>query len=350
EKFQAIRKRMLDEGAHAFCPHTCPVLKGGKRYENLDWYKDLSEDGEVRRNAELNEAEFTEQKVTLSSLPRWFRFTYSYACNLDCYHCYQREDAKMSLKLPESFMAQVPDYAGVAQMVYPFGGEPFFFSPVVDFLKKHPNNGEGRFYFITNATILTDKIYDTLTRLPIHCMAVSLDAGTEQSFKDLRLRGRKGDWNEVMANLGRIRDMKRRKGFLFTTSMTLNSVNALEIEAFVNLSLANEAEPLVMLVANPFQTVDFQKRFLTFTDAQFAEMARQIKVSLPKVRTAGFKDGETYLVELGKALDDHRRHANNPNRLAVKNVARKVYHALPEQLQIPARRMLQHYRNKRMGV
>ena len=31
EKFSRIRERMIDEGAHAFCPHTCPVLQGGKK-------------------------------------------------------------------------------------------------------------------------------------------------------------------------------------------------------------------------------------------------------------------------------------------------------------------------------
>ncbi|MGB0681412.1 MAG: radical SAM protein [Magnetovibrionaceae bacterium] len=347
EKFQKMRSRMLEEGAHAFCPHTCPVLRGGKKYENLDWYTELSEDGEVRQNAELNEDEYKARKVKLDSLPRWFRFTYSYACNLDCYHCYQREDAKMSLKLPAEFMEQVEEYARVAQMVYPFGGEPFFFSPVLDFLKNHPNNGEGRFYFITNATILTDKIYETLARLPIHCMAVSLDAATPESFETLRLRGRKGDWNEVMANMARLQELKRRKEFLFTTSMTLNSVNALEIETFVDLALSFEAEPLVMLVANPFQTVDFQKRFLMFTPDQFEEMAAQIERSLPKVREAGFEDAETYLLQLQKSLSYHRQYDNKPAKLAIKNVARKVYHALPEQLQIPARRALQEIRNRR---
>lgn len=349
EKFQGMRKRMREEGAHAFCPLTCPVLQGGKKYENLDWYEKLSEDGEARKNAELNEKEFSGGQTELKSLPRWFRFTYSYACNLDCYHCYQREDATLRHKLPETFMAEVPDYARVAQIVYPFGGEPFFFKPVVDFLEDHNKNLEARFYLITNATILTDRIYENLSRLPIHCLAVSLDAATPASFDKLRVRGRNASWETVMANLARLAELKRRKGFLFTVSMTLNSVNALEIETFVDLAIAHDAEPLVMLVANPSQTTDFQKEYLVFGDAQFDEMERQIDRSLEKIRTRVMPDGEAFLKQLRGVLRRHRETDNKLTRFKTKNIMRKIYHWMPEQLQIPARRVLQRARSRSQG-
>ena len=101
QRFQSVRKRMRDEGALSMCPHTCPVLQGGKKFENLDWFTELTENSDQRKNAVLNEEEYTAGQTTLGSIPRWFRFTYSYACNLDCYHCYQPEDAKMRVKLPD---------------------------------------------------------------------------------------------------------------------------------------------------------------------------------------------------------------------------------------------------------
>ena len=349
EGFRRMRRRMLDEGAHAFCLHTCPVLQGGKRYENLDWFAELSNDGEPRENAELNEREYADGRTELESWPRWLRFTYSYACNLDCYHCYQREDAKMRIKLPDSFMEELPDYARKAQMIYPFGGEPFFFKPVLDFLEDHNKNLESRFYFITNATLLTDRIYETLRRLPITCMAASLDAATAESFETLRIRGRNADWDTVVQNLGRLRDLKHEKDFSFTVSMTLNSVNASEIEPFVDLALSYDAEPLVMLVANPYQTVDFQKRFLTFTDPQFDAMAAQIERSLPKVRARGFEDAELYLEQLRAALRQHREIDNNPVYFQAKNVARKAFRKLPEEIQVPVRKVVQKRRTRRFA-
>jgi len=344
EKFTKIRKRMLAEGAHAFCPHTCPVLQGGKKYENLDWHDELDPEGPIRQNAELNEKEFAEQKTTLSSRPRWVRFTYSYACNLDCYHCYQREDATLRLKLPESFMQELPEYVETAQIVYPFGGEPFFFSPVIDFLENHNSNTETRFFLITNATLLTDMVFDVLNRLPINTMAASLDAANAVSFDLLRVRGRNASWDQVMTNLGKLSELKKRKGFEFTVAMTLNTVNALEIEDFVDLALGFDAEPLIMLVANPYQTGEFQKKFLTFSDAQFAEMDNQIARSLPKVRERGFRDAAVFLEQLELHLKLHRDGDNDPLRFATKNVARKVFRRLPEQMQDPLRRVVQNRR------
>ena len=347
DDFQANRKRMRDEGAHVMCPHTCPVLLGGKKYENLDWLEELSEDGEQRQNAEMNDQEFDEGKIALQSEPRWFRFTYSYACNLDCYHCYQREDAKMRIKLPDSFMKALPVYASKAQVVMPFGGEPFYFKPVLTFLENHNANLETRFHFITNATLLTDTVYATVDRLPITCMAASLDAATPESFDILRVRGKNANWQTVIENLERLKIMKARKDFIFTLSMTLNSVNCSEIEQFVDLALSYDAEPLILLVSNPYQDLDFQKEFLVFSSSQFDEMFAAIEASLPKVRSRGFEDAEIHLTQLRRTLKQHRDSENNPAHYKAKNIARKAFHFLPEQLQIPIRKVVQKSRAKR---
>lgn len=344
DKFVRIRKRMAEEGAHAFCPLTCPVLQGGKKYENLDWYDELDSEGPIRQNAEKNEQEYHNRKTVLETKPRWVRFTYSYACNLDCYHCYQREDATQRLKLSVDFMDQLPEYVETAQIVYPFGGEPFFFSPVIDFLESHNTNTETRFLLITNATLLTDRVFRILERLPISTMAASLDASNAQSFDTLRVRGRNANWDQVTTNLERLRALRQRKDFEFTVSMTLNSVNALEIEDFIDLAIGLDAEPLIMLVANPYETVDFQRRFLLFTPPQFDEMQAQIERSLPKVRAKGLRDAEIYLEQLLVRLKAHRVGDNDPVRFATKKAARKVFRRLPEQLQEPIRRIVQNHR------
>jgi len=313
----------------------------------LDWYTELSEDGEQRQNAILNEEEFASGQLILASNPRWFRFTYSYACNLDCYHCYQREDAKMRIKLPDEFMAEASEYAKKAQVVFPFGGEPFYFKPVVSFLEAHNTNLETRFYFITNATLLTDRIYETLERLPITCMAASLDAASEKSFNELRVRGKNASWETVLQNLERLKELKSRKKFSYTLSMTLNKLNCHEIGSFVDLALSYDAEPLILLVANPYQTEEFQSTYLNFTEADFDDMYTAIDKSLPKVKKFGFEDAEIYLTQLRQVLALHRDTDNKAGHFRAKKVARKAFHALPEQLQLPIRRVVQKARSKR---
>ncbi len=131
--------------------------------------------------------------------------------------------------------------------------------------------------------------------------------------------------------------------------MTLNTVNALEIEDFVDLALRFDAEPLIMLVANPYQTIDFQKKFLTFTEGQFAEMETQIDASIPKVRARKYSDAELYLDQLKLHLEMHRSGDNDPVKFAAKNAARTVFRHLPEQLQAPLRRAVQNRRRSAMA-
>ena len=175
-------------------------------------------------------------------------------------------------------------------------------------------------------------------------MAASLDAANAASFDALRVRGRNANWDQVVTNLKRIAELRKRKDFEFTVSMTLNSVNALEIEDFVDLALGLNAEPLIMLVANPYETTDFQRKFLLFTPSQFEEMEAQIGRSLDKVRGKSLPDAEIYLEQLLIRLGEHRGGDNDPMRYATKKVARKAFRRLPEHIQDPLRRVVQNHR------
>lgn len=341
EGYREIRRQMRDDGAHAICPHTCPVLNGGKGYQRLDWSNELAEGGPARANAALNDAEYGQGLLELKSLPRWMRYTWSYACNLDCYHCYQREDATQKVKLSDSFMDQVRKLAPVFQVVFPFGGEPFLFKPVTEFMETVELDPGCRYFLVTNATLLTDKTFELLRRLNVGLMAVSLDAANGQSFDLLRKRGRTADWDQVMANLRRLQQLKHEKGFVFTVSMTVNKVNHAEIRDFVALALDHDAEPILSLVTNPYQTYSFQKEFLAFTPEEMATMQEQIAEVLPKVRERGWREGESALVTLRGHLRQHGRVDNSPFFYVAKRFARAVYHRLPRPAQTLVRRVVQ---------
>jgi Predicted Fe-S oxidoreductases len=353
DAYQDIRRQMRDLGAHAICPHTCPVLNGGKSYQRLDWISDLEEGSEAKANAELNQQEYGKGALKLESLPRWMRFAYSYACNLDCYHCYQRDDATANLKLPGSFMEQIRRLARKFQVIFPFGGEPFLFKPVTDFLEQVEVDKGCRYFFVTNATLLNDRVFSMLERHKLGMIAVSLDAADGPTFDELRKRGRTADWNVVMANLKRLQTLQKEKGFVFTVSMTVNARNHDQIERFVDLGLEHDAEPLLILVTNPYRTYSFQKQFLLFTDEQFETMRAQINRSLPRVQARGYKEAESFLRQLRACLDEHREGANSPAKFAARKVAGKAFRMLPEGMQQPIRQAVQSLRaqkrQKRIG-
>ncbi len=349
ERFQSIRKKMANEGAHLLCPHTCPILQGGKRYRNLSWYEDLPTQSLARQNAAQNEIEFDQRLTTLESKPRWMRFAYSYACNLDCYHCYQRDDALMRLKLPASFMQQITEMSPHFQVVLPFGGEPFLYRPVLDFMENDQLTDGCKYYFITNATLFTERVKAILATKELLGVAVSLDAATEESFDALRLRGRKASWNEVLENLEWLKQRKNKTDFEFSISMTLNRVNCEEIERFVALGLKYDAEPDINLVANPDNSLGFQKNYLKFDHDQFDEMFAQIDRSIVKVTERGLVDSEVSLKILRQSLILHRRSNNNLAFFMAKDHARKTLVKLPENLQNPIRNTVQRVRSRLMG-
>lgn len=348
EGYQAIRQRMRDEGAHALCPHTCPVLNGAKTYQNLEWYEDLTPKAPARLNAEKNKTEYALGKLKLESLPRWMRFTYSYLCNLDCYHCYQREDATQNLKLPDRFMDEVKALAAVYQVVFPFGGEPFLYKPVMDFLENVEVDDGCRYFFVTNATLLTDRVIELLRQRNIGMIAVSLDASDGSTFDKLRVRGRKANWNVVMANLKKLQALKREKRFRMPISMTLNAQNFDQIERFIDLCIGFDGEPQVILVTNPYQTLDFQREFLHFTPAQFATMFDQIERAAIKVRDLQLTESAAALNNLRAELIQHRQSDNSVSYYATKRLARRIYHVLPAALQRPLKRVLQYVRVERL--
>lgn len=124
ELYRKIRKKFLDGRMFEICSPKCPVLKGWKDFEKLDWYRELPNESFAYKNAFLNEKEIMEGKIELKSNPRYLRFSTSYACNLKCYHCFQREDRKSGLILPDTFFKDAKKVLEYTQTVFFYGGEP----------------------------------------------------------------------------------------------------------------------------------------------------------------------------------------------------------------------------------
>ena len=69
--------------------------------------------------------------------------------------------------------------------------------------------------------------------------------------------------------------------------------------------------------------------------------------SIAKVKAYNFEDGEIFLNQLRQVLIQHRKTENNVSHFRAKKIARKAFQALPEQLQMPIRRVVQKARTNR---
>ena len=87
--------------------------------------------------------------------------------------------------------------------------------------------------------------------------------------------------------------------------------------------------------------------FFNFTDTQFEEMDTEISNSITKVKAHNFEDAEIFLNQLRQVLIQHRKTDNKVSHFRAKKIARKAFQVLPEQLQMPIRRVVQKARTSR---
>ena len=322
EGYRKIRNDMLTKGAHAVCSSECAVLKGFKSYQNLDWYKNLEKNSPLFLNAQKNDNELSEGKLTLDSMPRWVRFAYSYVCNLNCYHCYQAKIRKEKLSLAETFIHQVFDLSHFYQVLFYYGGEPFLYELTRRLLKSAQVNPHCRHFFATNATLFDNELFEILQQKEIGLMSCSLDAANEKTYAILR---KGGNWQKVLQNLERISEMKKIKNFVFSIALTVNSLNALELEEFCDLGISLGAEPMITLVNNPFGSLAFQKGYLHFSAFLVTQMMEQIDRSIKKLKVNDYKDANIIWQQTRQRILNHFKNDNNLFRFYIK---RKVYDVL----------------------
>jgi len=326
EGYRKVRNDMLTKGAHTVCSSECAVLKGFKSYQNLDWYKNLEKDSPLFLNAQKNDNELSEGKLTLSSMPRWMRFAYNYVCNLNCYHCYQSKIRKEKLSLPETFIRQVFDLSHFYQVLFYYGGEPFLYEPTRRLLKSAQVNPYCRHFFVTNATLLDNELFGTLQEKEIGIMSCSLDAANEKTYAILR---KGGNWQKVVQNLERISEMKKIKNFVFSITLTVNSLNALELEKFCDMGISLGAEPMITLVDNPFGSLAFQKEYLHFSASLVTQMMEQIDRSIKKLRVNDYKDAIIIWQQTRQKIWNHFRNDNNLFKFFIKKKIYDILKVLP---------------------
>lgn len=339
EGYRKVRKRMLSHGAHSLCTSECAVLKGFKSYQSLDWFREIEKTSPLYMNAERNEKEIGGREIVLQSRPRWMRFAYSYVCNLNCYHCYQEKTRKLNTYLPDSFIEEVYSLSELYQVIFYYGGEPFLYEPTKNLMKSARINPYCRLFFVTNATLLNDEIFDTLRQKEIGLISVSLDATNEKTYSVLR---KGGNWLKVQNSLEKISQLRKTKKFVFTIALTVNTINALELERFCDLGIALGAEPMIALVNNPYGTISFQKTYLQFSDSMVDKILEQIDRSLEKLRQKGYDDAQIIWKQTRQRILNHKKNDNNP----MKYIVRKTMHDFICGSSSPVGKLVRVMRNK----
>jgi len=276
EAYRQARQQMWELGGEKWCTPNCVLLNGLKDNQSFSWYSawysELEPGSVAHANALLSEQEIRAGKEVLKSRPRWFRFSLSYACNFNCYHCYQEGDRERRLRLNDSFLNNITTFAEYAQFIFIFGGEPTVlpeFSRLLSLGEAHPHV---RFGTATNASRI-DRHLDSIRRVNWQFIGVSLDAATQDTYARLR-EGK--EWDRILANVGDLAVLRKEKGFRLNLSMTVNTQNCHEIYPFVELAASLGAVPIFTLVTNAGETPEFYRDYLAFDTAQLARMTEDV--------------------------------------------------------------------------
>jgi radical SAM protein with 4Fe4S-binding SPASM domain len=135
-------------------------------------------------------AEYGAKKPFTTYSPFLVVWNYTNACNLHCYHCYQKSGTKPSSdELNTKEVLKIIDKMGDMGIAYIAlsGGEPLIRN---DFFKAAERimENEIAFSIATNGTLLTKEVIKKLKRFKIRYIQVSLDGATAKTHNWLRGR------------------------------------------------------------------------------------------------------------------------------------------------------------------
>ncbi len=130
----------------------------------------------------------------------------SYTCNLRCKMCPRSFEGVEQAVMPPELFAKVEPYINRFPYVHLTGyGEPLMSPHFVDYVKAARRVGS-RPVFTTNGLLLKEKLARQLLEERIDCISVSIDAGTPETYEQVRGRG---TFLRLLETLRQFRDLRR---------------------------------------------------------------------------------------------------------------------------------------------
>lgn len=140
-------------------------------------------------------------------LPLEIILTMSMACNYRCKMCFQdRYDLTLDWQAIERLAPLLP-FARTLQL---FGGEPMLYKHIKPLYEMAHANG-CLVTMISNGSLLTEEMVESIVANQVHCIKFSIDAGSPATYKSIR----GGDYFKVMGGIARIARRKVQTRSLF---------------------------------------------------------------------------------------------------------------------------------------
>ncbi len=231
---------------------------------------------QVYANFELNLAETRTRKTLLVSRPIHIQIETTTRCNLGCIQCglhsYALKNRDLDVEVLLDLAKKLFPTAG--SVVFSDTGEALMYSwldTVFELVRQYKIPVAG---FFTNGTLLDDKAVAAILASGMAFVNVSIDGATPETYERIRLGAR---FSEVMGNLRRLTDQRRKKGSRFPI-VQVNFVGMREnIEEFprlVEMVADAGAERVVCSNLVPY-TYELQERSLVHQSEVTARVRRR---------------------------------------------------------------------------
>ncbi len=244
EGSQRIRYLIANGHQEEVCSKICPNLINGAYSESQ--IRVVDGPPEFVANQVLNNEEIRLRKSFLQSKPMLLKVIPTLECNLRCKMCFQKsyqpcdfgpylwEEIKQLYSCLHEITFQGGEVTGLAEF------REFLLSKD---LEKHPNINVS---LITNGTILDNDFFDSIRRIHLHQITVSLNAATESTYHKIT---RTYLFNDVIKNIQRLKEISEThpiKSFTLFLSFVVMKSNFHELPKF--LEIAEHFDSPVQLV------------------------------------------------------------------------------------------------------
>ena len=151
-------------------------------------------------NELANDAYAASQTGTVASFPQNVSIVTTFRCNYRCRMCFQ---PVFTGELDWRIMENIEPILPFVREFHPFGGEPLLYKRIDDFFDLGSRYG-CRLKLITNGSLITPEVAESMVANRVHRLLVSTDAGSPESYAFIR----GGSYERLMDNL---EELARRK-------------------------------------------------------------------------------------------------------------------------------------------
>ncbi|MDX2166012.1 MAG: radical SAM protein [Deltaproteobacteria bacterium] len=236
---RALRRSMTG-GAPPECPSTCPLLTARRQWFDKIELCEYSRDelasfdaGFLANRAGVLRAILAGEDDLSGLQPLRLHLHPSDACNLRCVMCYLDLDSGRARRWYDG--PQLAALMPYLEELKVFGGEPFFCETSRALILNPDKPRWTHTSFLTNGTLVTERVIDGLEAVRIGHVDVSLDAADREHYAQIRLRG---NFDKALAGARRLADLGRRhaiRRFEVFADFVIQELNYREIERFVAL-------------------------------------------------------------------------------------------------------------------